>query len=94
MLTAWADGSPKYQMDDKGVVINQTDAKGTVVKDKDGKPVPLAAIKQQNATVSDDDLDKDKNKDAGRFSGRSDCPGGTRGAGDPYPLFQKDKDGK
>jgi amino acid transporter len=42
----WADSSSKYQVDDKGVVINSKDANGVEIKDKDGKPVPLAAIKQ------------------------------------------------
>src|SRR5471032_424633 len=87
----WADGSPKYQMDDKGAVINQTDAAGAVVMDKDGKPVPLAAIKQQDRTVADDDLNKDKNKDADVLAGLTALG---LASGDPYPLFQKDKDGK
>ena len=41
---AWADGSAKYQVDDKG----------KTVMDKDGKPVP--AIKQQDRAVTKDDL--------------------------------------
>ena len=41
---AWADNSPKYQVDDKG----------KQVLDKDGKPVP--AIKQQDRAVTKDDL--------------------------------------
>jgi len=41
---AWADNSPKFQVDDKG----------KPVLDKDGKPVP--AIKQQDRVVTKDDL--------------------------------------
>jgi amino acid transporter len=87
----WADGSAKYQTDDKGAVINQTDDKGAVVKDKDGKPVPLVAIKQQDRTVTDDDLSKDKNKDADLLATLTAMG---LASGDPYPLFEKEKDGK
>jgi len=88
---SWADGSAKYQTDDKGAVLNQTDDKGNVVKDKDGKPVPLAAIKQQDRTVTDDDLSKDKNKDTDLLAALTAMG---LASGDPYPLFQKEKDGK
>ena len=87
----WADGSPKYQTDDKGKVINQTDASGKPVLDKDGKPVPLAAVKQQDRTVTDDDLNKDKNKDPDLLAALTSMG---LASGDPYPLFDKDKDGK
>ncbi len=87
----WADGSPKYQTDDKGKVLNATDDKGAPVLDKDGKPVPLAAIKQQDRSVADDDLNKAKNKDADVLATLTAMG---LASGDPYPLFQKDKDGK
>jgi len=87
----WADGSAKFQTDDKGNVVNQTDDKGAVVTDKDGKPVPLAAFKQQDRTVADDDLSKDKNKDADVLATLTAMG---LASGDPYPLFQKEKDGK
>jgi len=87
----WADGSAKFQTDDKGKVIYQTDDKGNAVKDKDGKPVPAPVIKQQDRAVADDDLNKDKNKDADVL-GTLTALG--LASGDPYPLFEKDKDGK
>ncbi len=87
----WADGSAKFQTDDKGKILNQTDDKGAPVLDKDGKPVPLAAIKQQDRAVADDDLNKDKNKDADLLATLTAMG---LASGDPYPLFQKDKDGK
>ena len=86
----WADGSPKYQMDDKGVVLNTKDDKGVEIKDKDGKPVPLPAIKQQDRQVAKDDLDKDKNKDAVILATLTSMG---LGEGDPYPSFQKDDKG-
>ena len=88
---SWADGSPKYQVDDKGKILMQVDAKGAPALDKDGKAIPLAAIKQQDRAVADDDLSKDKNKDADVLTALT-----TMGlaSGDPYPLFDKDKDGK
>jgi len=87
----WADGSPKYQTDDKGKILNQTDAKGSVMMDKDGKPLPLAAIKQQDRTVSDDDLNKAKNTDADVLATLTAMG---VASGDPYPLFAKDSAGK
>jgi amino acid transporter len=88
---SWADGSPKFQVDDKGVVLNQKDDKGVELKDKDGKPIPLAAIKQQDRTVAKDDLDPAKNKDAVVLATLKSM---SLGEGDPYPVFQKEKDGK
>jgi len=76
---AWADGSPKMQVDDKG----------KPVLDKDGKPVP--AIKQTDRQVTADDLDKAKNTDAA-VQGELTSLG--LAVGDPYPLFQKDDKGK
>jgi APA family basic amino acid/polyamine antiporter len=87
----WADGSPKYQMDDKGKPVAKTDDKGAAVMDKDGKPVFVAAIKQQDRAVTDDDLNKEKNKDADVL-GSLTAMG--LASGDPYPLFEKEKDGK
>ena len=75
----WADGSPKYAVDDKG----------KPVLDKDGKPV--AAIKQQDRQVTADDLDNTKNKDAVVLAGLTAMK---LSAGDPYPVFQKDDAGK
>ena len=76
---AWADNSPKFQVDDKGKVVN----------DKDGKPVP--AIKQQDRQVVADDLDKTKNTDAPSLASLTALG---VGVGDPYPLFQVDDKGK
>jgi basic amino acid/polyamine antiporter, APA family len=75
----WADGSPKFQVDDKGKQI----------LDKDGKPVP--AIKQQDRQVAADDLDKAKNTDAASLAALTALG---VGVGDPYPLFQVDDKGK
>src|ERR1700749_1761402 len=49
---SWADGSPKYQVDDKGVVLNTKDTNGVELKDKDGKAIPLPAIKQQDRQIA------------------------------------------
>src|SRR5476651_798803 len=49
----WADGSAKFQMDDKGKPVPKLDDKGAAVMDKDGKPVFVAAIKQQDRAVTD-----------------------------------------
>jgi amino acid transporter len=76
---AWADNSPKFQVDDKG----------KPVLGKDGKPVP--AIKQQDRQVVADDLDKAKNTDAGCLAALTAMG---LGVGDPYPLFQVDDKGK
>ena len=51
----------------------------------------MPAIKQQDRQVTKDDLDKDKNKDAAVLAGLVALG---LGEGDPYPLFDKDKDGK
>jgi basic amino acid/polyamine antiporter, APA family len=87
----WADGSTKYQTDDKGNTLFTKDAKGNPVLDKDGKPVPLAAISTQDRQVTDDDLDPAKNKDAVLLAELKTMGLST---GDPYPVFDKDKDGK
>jgi amino acid transporter len=88
---SWADGSPKYQMDDKGVALNQKDAAGNLLRDKDGKLIPIAAIKQQDRQVTKDDLDKTINKEVPVVAALTAMG---LGEGDPYPVFQKDKDGK
>ncbi len=87
---AWADGSPKYQTDDKGVVLNTKDDKGVEIKDKDGKPVPLPAIKQQDRTVAKDDLDKTKNTNTVVLAALTSMG---LSEGDPYPAFKKDDKG-
>ncbi len=87
----WADGSAKYQTDDKGKPLAKLDDKGAAIIDKDGKPVFVAAIKQQDRAVADDDLNKDKNKDADLLATLTAMG---LASGDPYPVFQKDKDGK
>jgi amino acid transporter len=69
----------------------QKDKDGKYIKDKDGKLQPVAAIKQQDRQVTDDDLDKTKNKDADLLAALTAAGVAT---GDPYPLFQTDKDGK
>ena len=69
----------------------QKDKDGKYVKDKDGKIQPVLAIKTQDRSVSDDDLNKDKNKDADVL-GTLTAMG--LSSGDPYPVFTKDKDGK
>ena len=86
----WADGSPKYETDDKGKVVYQMDSNGHSVLDKDGKPVPVPAIKQQDRSVSDDDLNQDKNKDADVLAALTAMG---LASGDPYPLFEKDRRG-
>ena len=95
------------QLDDKNQKIQDTwadsantpkfaDAKGNAVedeklfaKDKDGKPVPV--YKQQDKTVSDDDLDPAKNKDADTLAVLKAMG---LASGDPYPVLAKNKDGK
>jgi amino acid transporter len=73
--------------DDKGKPVQDTWADNTPKTDDKGQPV----YKQQDRTVAKDDLDKDKNKDAAVL-GALTAMG--LGEGDPYPSFQKDKDGK
>ena len=73
--------------DDKGKPVQDTWADNTPKVDDKGQPVP----KMQDRTVAKDDLDKDKNKDAAVL-GALTAMG--LGEGDPYPVFQKDKDGK
>jgi len=74
-------------MDDKGKPVGDTWADNSPKLDDKGQPVP----KMQDRTVAKDDLDKDKNKDAAVLGALT-----TMGLaeGDPYPAFQKDKDGK
>ncbi len=69
----------------------QKDKDGKYVKDKDGKLQPVLAIKQTDRQVADDDLDAAKNKDADVLAT---LKGMGLSSGDPYPLFQTDKDGK
>ena len=85
---AWADDTP-----DKPDPKWQTDnglPDGKLVLDKDGKKIPV--YKTVDRTVSDDDLNKDKNKDPDVSAAALTALG--LGSGDPYPVFQKDKDGK
>jgi amino acid transporter len=77
--------------------VNVTGADGKPVQDSwangdlkvDDKKQPI--YKQQDRTVAKDDLDKDKNKDAAVLAGLTAM---SLGEGDPYPVWQKDKDGK
>ncbi len=72
----------------------QKDKDGKYVKDKDGKVQPVPAYKTQDRTVSDDDLNKDKNKDGEGADRLAALTALGLGSGDPYPVFQTDKDGK
>jgi hypothetical protein len=82
-----------YQVDS----VNVTDDKGKPVQDTwadnspktDDKAQPV--YKTQDRAVTKDDLDKEKNKDAPVLAALT---GMGLGEGDPYPSFQKDKDGK
>jgi len=77
--------------------VNQTDAQGKPVPDtyadnspkldEKGQPVP----KTQDRTVTADDLDKAKNTDAVVWASLTAMG---LGAGDPYPVFQKDEANK
>jgi amino acid transporter len=73
--------------DDKGKPVQDTWADGSPKTDDKGQPV----YKTQDRTVTKDDLDKDKNKDAAILGALT---GMKLGEGDPFPVFQKDKDGK
>ncbi len=81
----WADNTPKFA-DAKG---NPVADEKLAAKDKDGKPVPV--FKQQDRTVTKDDLDKAKNTDAAVLGGLTAMG---LADGDPYPVFQKDDAGK
>ncbi len=72
----------------------QKDKDGKYVKDKDGKVQPVPAYKTQDRTVSADDLDKTKNKDGEGADRLAALTAMGLGVGDPYPVFQADKDGK
>ena len=73
--------------DDKGKPVQDIWADNSPKTDDKGQPV----FKQQDRTVAKDDLDKDKNKDAAVLGALTALG---LGEGDPYPVFQKDKDGK
>jgi amino acid transporter len=73
--------------DDKNKPVPDTWADNSPKMDDKGQPV----YKTQDRTVAKDDLDKEKNKDAAVL-GALTAMG--LGEGDPYPVFQKDKDGK
>ncbi len=73
--------------DDKGKPVQDTWADSSPKTDDKGQPV----YKTQDRQVAKDDLDKEKNKDAAVL-GALTAMG--LGEGDPYPAFQKDKDGK
>jgi amino acid transporter len=73
--------------DDKGKPVQDTWADSSPKTDDKNQPV----YKTQDRTVAKDDLDKDKNKDAAVLAALTAMG---LGEGDPYPVFQKDKDGK
>jgi amino acid transporter len=74
-------------LDDKGKQVQDTWADNSPKTDDKGQPV----YKTQDRQVAKDDLDKDKNKDAPVLAALTAMK---LGEGDPYPAFQKDKDGK
>jgi len=84
-----------YQVDQ----VNVTDDKGKPVQDTwaDTPPTPKTddkgqpVFKTQDRQVTKDDLDKDKNKDAAVLAALTSLG---LAEGDPYPVLQKDKDGK
>jgi len=73
--------------DDKGKPVQDTWADNSPKTDDKGQPV----FKQQDRTVTSDDLDKTKNTDAAVL-GALTAMG--LGVGDPYPAWQKDDAGK
>ncbi len=85
---AWADDTAE-KPDPKWVTDNGL-PDGKLTLDKDGKKIPV--YKTVDRTVTDDDLNKDKNKDPDVTVAALTALG--LGSGDPYPVFQKDKDGK
>ena len=72
----------------------QKDKDGKYVKDKDGKVQPVVAYKTQDRAVTDDDLDKTKNKDGEGADRLAALTALGLASGDPYPVFNTDKDGK
>jgi len=72
--------------DDKGKDVQDTFADGSPKVDDKNQPV----YKTQDRQVTKDDLDKEKNKDAGVLAALT---GMGLGEGDPYPVFQKDDKG-
>lgn len=73
--------------DDKGKPVQDTWADNSPKTDDKGS----AVYKTQDRTVTKDDLDKEKNKDAGVLAGLTALG---VGEGDPYPVFKKGADGK
>jgi len=73
--------------DDKGKPVQDAWADSSPKTDDKGQPV----YKQQDRTVTKDDLDKAKNTDAAVLGALS---GMGLGEGDPYPVWQKDDAGK
>jgi amino acid transporter len=73
--------------DDKGKPVQDTWADNSLKTDEKGQPV----YKQQDRTVTKDDLDKAKNTDAAVLAALT---GMGLGEGDPYPVWQKDDAGK
>ncbi len=78
------DQYPTFTMDKDGK---------TLLKDKDGKLTPVAAIKQQDRAVTDDDLNA-ASKDPAVLAALPTLKSMGLSTGDPYPVFVKDKDGK
>jgi amino acid transporter len=75
------------QLDDKGKPVQDAWADNSPKTDDKGAPV----YKTQDRTVTADDLDKTKNKDAVILASLTAMG---LGVGDPYPAFQKDDAGK
>jgi amino acid transporter len=73
--------------DDKGKPVQDTWADSSPKTDDKGQPV----FKQQDRTVTKDDLDKSKNTDAAVLGALTALG---LGEGDPYPVWQKDDAGK
>jgi amino acid transporter len=72
----------------------QKDASGKYVMDKDGKVQPVVSMKTQDRQITDDDMDKTKNASGEGADRLATLTALGLGSGDPYPVFQKDKDGK
>jgi basic amino acid/polyamine antiporter, APA family len=73
--------------DDKGKPVQDSWADNSPKTDDKGQPV----YKQQDRTVTKDDLDKSKNTDAAVLGALTSLG---LGEGDPYPVWQKDDAGK